>query len=104
MSKEERVYQLVSQIPAGYVSTYGTIAKLAGVNNPRLVGRILHQNPDHAKIPCHRIVNRKGEVSASYAFGGLGAQKKLLQIEGVEITEDKVPQSYFWEFPLTHQK
>ena len=71
MSTFERIYEVVKQIPQGKVATYGQVALLAG--NPRwsrVVGYALHVNPDPSEIPCHRVVNRFGEVSKAFAFGG----------------------------------
>lgn len=79
------VYVLVARIPRGKVTTYGALAKKAGLKSPRLVGTILHQNPDPKTIPCHRVVNGGGKVAKNYAFGGLNAQRKKLLQEGVEI-------------------
>ena len=67
----ERIYAVVRRIPRGRVATYGQVALLAG--NPRwarVVGYALHVNPEPGIIPCHRVVNRNGEVSAAFAFGG----------------------------------
>ena len=50
---------------------------------PRYVGYILHNNPDPEKIPCHRVVNAKGELAKNYKFGGWKEQKKLLTGENV---------------------
>ena len=85
----ERIYEVVRQIPCGQVATYGQIAALAG--NPRwsrVVGYALHVNPDPQNIPCYRVVNRLGEVSSAFAFGGENAQIGLLQGEGVEFLPD----------------
>lgn len=91
------IYQLVSKIPKGKVTTYGVLAKKAGINNPRLVGKILHQNPDPEKIPCHRVVNWQGEVSKNYAFGGALVQIKKLKREGVEVVRGRVDlKKYLW--------
>lgn len=83
------IYDIVKQIPYGHVATYGQIAALAG--NPRLsqvVGYALHVNPDSENIPCYRVVNRFGEVSRSFAFGGANIQRQLLELEGIEFGED----------------
>ncbi|OQA03201.1 MAG: Methylated-DNA--protein-cysteine methyltransferase, constitutive [bacterium ADurb.Bin400] len=80
---ERRVYSLVSRIPSGMVATYGQIARLAHIPNPRYVGYLLHRNPDPKHIPCHRVVNSRGKLSGSYAFGGYEVQKTLLVREGV---------------------
>ena len=44
--------------------------------------------PDN--IPCYRVVNAKGELAEAFAFGGAGAQAKLLEAEGVEVIDGKV--------------
>lgn len=87
MSTFERIYEVVKQIPRGCVATYGQIALMAG--NPRwarVVGYALHVNPDPGHIPCFRVVNRVGEVSKAFAFGGENMQIQLLQQEGVTFT------------------
>lgn len=52
-------------------------------NWDRVVGNILHNNPEPHNIPCHRVVNCKGRLATSYAFGGIDAQRNLLESEGV---------------------
>ena len=56
----------------------------------RAVGNALHRNPDPENIPCFRIVNSKGELSGEFAFGGAGAQARLLEAEGIEVIDGKV--------------
>ena len=94
----ERIYEVVKRIPYGRVATYGQVAAIAG--NPRwarVVGYALHANPDPAHIPCFRVVNRNGEVSKAFVFGGENAQIRLLQAEGVEVTDGRVDLSkYQW--------
>ncbi len=94
-----RIYEIVKQIPKGKVATYGQIAALAG--NPRwarVVGYALHVNPEPYVIPCHRVVNRNGEVSKAFAFGGDNAQVALLESEGVEVIDGQVDLSvYLWQ-------
>lgn len=88
-SSFERIYEVVLRIPAGKVATYGQVAALAG--NPRwsrVVGYALHVNPRPGEIPCHRVVNRFGEASKAFAFGGENRQILLLLGEGVEFLPD----------------
>ena len=85
----EKVYEACEQIPYGKVSTYGRLARRAG--NPRMsrqVGWALHSNPRPGEIPCHRVVNRFGYLSGGFAFGGIEVQKKLLEEEGVSVSDD----------------
>ena len=94
----ELIYDVVKQIPKGKVSTYGQVASLAGNKRwARVVGYALHSNPDPETIPCHRVVNRLGEVSKAFAFGGKNRQIELLQNEGVRFVEGRVDlEKYQW--------
>ena len=40
------------------------------------------------ELPCHRIVNAKGTLAPSYAFGGKENQRALLEAEGVAFLDD----------------
>ena len=95
----EMIYDVVRKIPRGKVATYGQIAMLAG--NPRwsrVVGYALHVNPDPEHIPCYRVVNRLGEPSAAFAFGGGNRQIELLEAEGIPCPGGKVDlKKYQWE-------
>ena len=76
----EKIYRVVKQIPYGRVATYGQVAALAGNRRwSRVVGYALHSNPDPDTIPCYRVVNRHGEVSEAFAFGGGNRQIDLIK-------------------------
>lgn len=90
-SPSKKIYEVVKKIPKGRVATYGQIAELAGDKKmARAVGNALHKNPDPEGIPCYRVVNAKGELSGEFAFGGAGAQAKLLMEDGIEVVDGKV--------------
>ncbi|MDE6904824.1 MAG: methylated-DNA--[protein]-cysteine S-methyltransferase [Lachnospiraceae bacterium] len=90
-SPSKKIYEAVKKIPKGRVATYGQIADLAGDKKmARAVGNALHKNPDPEGIPCFRVVNAKGELSGEFAFGGAGAQAKLLLEEGIEVVNGRV--------------
>ena len=84
-----QVYEIVAAIPPGKVMTYGDIALQTGIH-PRQVGFILHHNPDPAHIPCHRVVNHKGQLAATFAFGGLAGHQAKLISEGVVVVDNQV--------------
>ncbi len=87
----DKVYEFVKNIPQGKVATYGQIALHLGNRNfARVVGNILHSNPDPEHIPCYRVVNSQGQLSRSYAFGGIDAQRRLLESEGVVFKNAQV--------------
>lgn len=90
-SPSKRIYEAVKKIPRGKVATYGQVAELAGNKKmARAVGNALHKNPDPDKVPCYRVVNAKGELAGEFAFGGAGAQAKLLRADGIEVSNGKV--------------
>lgn len=99
----EKIYDVVRRIPAGKVATYGQIAALAGNRRwSRVVGFALHVNPDPDGIPCFRVVNRKGEVSEAFAFGGENRQIELLEAEGIPCPDGIVDlKKYQWECVTT---
>ena len=95
----ELIYEVVRQIPRGTVATYGQIAALAGNRHwSRVVGFALHVNPDPDGIPCYRVVNRNGEVSSAFAFGGGNRQIELLEADGIPCPNGKVDLAkYQWK-------
>lgn len=97
-SPARRIYEVVKRIPYGRVATYGQVAALAGDKNmARAVGNALHRNPDPENIPCHRVVNAKGELSGAFAFGGASVQAQLLEAEGVQLLDGRVDlDKYQW--------
>ena len=90
-SPTRRIYEAVKKIPRGKVATYGQVAEMAGNKKmARAVGYALHKYPDPEKIPCYRVVNAKGELAGEFAFGGEGAQARLLQADGIAVVDGRV--------------
>lgn len=84
-----QIYELIKKIPKGKVMTYGQIAqKIGRPRAARAVGNVLHQNTS-SQIPCHRVVNREGEIAFNFAHGGEKKQQQLLLKEGVKF-KDKI--------------
>ena len=95
----ELIYDVVRRIPRGTVATYGQVAALAGNRRwSRVVGVALHVNPDPDGIPCYRVVNRLGEVSSAFAFGGGNRQIELLEQDGIPCPGGRVDlKKYQWK-------
>lgn len=84
---KEKVLEIVKKIPYGRVTTYGTVAILAGVpRGARLVGGVLHFNIDAS--PWHRVINRHGFISTKCFDHPKQLQKALLEQEGIEVSDD----------------
>lgn len=90
MKTFDAIYAVVASIPKGKVLTYGKVAKLTNVKNPRVVGFALHANKDPWRIPCHRVVRRDGSLTKGYAFGGYKKQKERLGEEGITFIKNTI--------------
>lgn len=85
----EQVYEIVKLIPVGMVATYGQIAVLLGKpRSARVVGWAMQSAPAELHLPCHRVVNRLGEMSPEHVFGGKDIQRHMLKIEGISFKKD----------------
>ncbi|MGN0529413.1 MAG: MGMT family protein [Eubacterium sp.] len=88
---KEKVYEFLTTVPKGKVVTYGQIAEYLGNKKlARVVGNILHNNPDPIKYPCYKVVDRNGNLSKNYAFGGIEKQKQLLESDGILVNDYKI--------------
>ncbi|MET3037148.1 methylated-DNA--[protein]-cysteine S-methyltransferase [Chryseobacterium sp. NRRL B-14859] len=77
---QEKVWQLLREIPMGETRTYKQQSELLG--NPkaiRAVGTANGINKIAILIPCHRVIGSNGEL-VGYA-GGIWRKQKLLELE-----------------------
>lgn len=88
----------MEKIPEGKVTTYGAIAEsLGAMRSARLVGTALNQI-GLSHLPCHRVVNRNGELTGAHAFSPTTRMKWLLLKEGIEFINEKVNlKKHFWK-------
>ncbi len=81
-----RIYVQIRRIPRGRIATYGQIASLAGLGgHARQVGYALSALPEETKVPWHRVINARGEVSLRTEPGCDDGQRRLLETEGVDF-------------------
>jgi len=78
---EMRVWDTVYGIPYGEVRSYDWVAKQVGSpKEVRAVGQALKRNRLPIIIPCHRVINKSGDLGGF--SGGVELKRRLLQIEG----------------------
>src|SRR5690348_11868576 len=83
-----QVYALVKACPPGRVTTYGWIGKALGYpRGARMIGWIMNESPNG--VPAQRVINSKGELSGSWAFGQSGTMRQLLEAEGIVFSADE---------------
>jgi len=81
-----QIFAVIHQIPYGKVSTYGDIARFSGFPGyARHVGRALGNLPEGSKLPWHRVINSKGEISLKGE--SFERQKRLLEAEKIDVSE-----------------
>lgn len=87
-SAYQRIYAVVRKIPRGRVATYGQIATIAGLpGHARRVGYALFNLKDGERVPWHRVINARGEVSVRSGSDHDELQRILLKTEGVVFDE-----------------
>lgn len=86
-----RVYEALLEVPRGYVTTYGLLARRIGCASARAVGGALRANPFAPEVPCHRV------VASDLSLGGfcgcregaeIARKSALLRGEGVRVGKD----------------
>ena len=97
MTRHEKIWEAVKQIPRGCDATYGQIATLAGMDGqPRLVGYALHALPKGSDVPWQRVINASGRISLPPPHSI--RQRRLLEAEGIHFTENKIDlREYQWK-------
>ena len=84
---ERRVLTIVSRIPTGRVTTYGTVARLAGKPGAaRAVGNVMRQ-ADRPGLPYHRVIGAGGGLGG---YSSLALKRSLLAAEGLTVTPRRV--------------
>lgn len=79
-----QVYAFVRACPRGRVTTYGWLAAAIGYpRGARMVGWMMNALPKGNDAPAHRVINSKGELTGSWAFGQRGRMRQLLEEEGI---------------------
>ncbi|KAF9534491.1 MGMT family protein [Crepidotus variabilis] len=87
------VYTIVRLIPPCRVTSYGHIAKLAGMpNHSRHVGQALKFLPANTTplIPWYRVIGASGTISSrGPGTDGARRQRNALVAEGVDVTDGR---------------
>jgi methylated-DNA-[protein]-cysteine S-methyltransferase len=82
-----RVVAACRRIPAGKTLTYAQLAAKAGsARAARAVGNVMAANRVPLLVPCHRVVGCGGSLGGYSAPDGLEMKRRLLALEGVELT------------------
>ncbi|MEA4814386.1 MAG: methylated-DNA--[protein]-cysteine S-methyltransferase [Oscillospiraceae bacterium] len=92
---QKLVWGYISEIPYGGIVTYGALAARAATAlgkdkmSAQAVGGAVGRNPMGIIIPCHRVVGADGSLTGF--TGGLPIKKKLLALEGNDMSQFHMP-------------
>lgn len=85
------IWAVVGAIPRGAVSTYGAVARAAGLpGRARLAGRALRESPKEMKLPWHRVVGAGGRIVFPPSSLHHKEQARRLRAEGVAVKAGRV--------------
>jgi methylated-DNA-protein-cysteine methyltransferase-like protein len=87
----QEIWAVVGAIPRGSVSTYGAVARAAGLpGRARLAGRALRESPKEMKLPWHRVVGAGGKIVFPPTSLNYREQARRLRAEGVAVKAGRV--------------
>ena len=87
----QEIWAVVGAIPRGSVSTYGAVARAAGLpGRARMAGRALRESPKEMKLPWHRVVGAGGKIVFPPNSVHHREQARRLRAEGVLVKAGRV--------------
>jgi methylated-DNA-protein-cysteine methyltransferase-like protein len=90
----ELIWNVVASIPRGQVSTYGAVARAAGLpGRARQTGFALRVAPEELNLPWHRVLGAGGRIVFPKASRPYREQARRLRAEGVPIKDGRVAAS-----------
>jgi methylated-DNA-protein-cysteine methyltransferase-like protein len=96
----EAIWDVVARIPRGRVSTYGDVARAAGLpGRARLAGYALKHTPPGLELPWHRVVGAGGKIAFLPGSAAFREQTRRLRGENVKVENGRVPRAVLLEGP-----
>lgn len=90
----QAIWHVVCAIPRGQVSTYGAVARAAGLpGRARQTGFALRVAPEELNLPWHRVVGAGGRIVFPKSSREHREQARRLRAEGVAVRDGRVPRS-----------
>jgi len=90
----QAIWNVVARIPRGQVSSYGDVARAAGLpGRARLAGKALRLMPEDMKLPWHRVMGAGGRIVFPKGSRHFREQARLLRSEGVAVKDGRVDKS-----------
>jgi len=97
----QAIWDVVSVIPRGKVSTYGAVARAAGLpGRARLAGLALKMLPQDLNLPWHRVLGAGGRIVFPSTSPQFREQARRLRAEGVVVKDGRVARACITDLEL----
>ena len=94
------IWHVVCAIPRGRVSSYGAVARAAGLpGRARQAGFALRVAPKALNLPWHRVVGAGGRIVFPKSSREHKEQARRLRAEGVSVENGRVARSAILDEP-----
>ena len=95
----QAIWDVVGAIPRGKVSTYGAVARAAGLpGRARLTGFALRIAPEAMNLPWHRVVGAGGRIVFPKSSLHYREQARRLRAERVAVKNGRVARLHMTDF------
>ncbi|SDT96172.1 MGMT family protein [Halopseudomonas salegens] len=86
----------LASVPPGHVCTYGVLAQLSGCGRgARLIARWLSRLPDDSRLPWHRVINARGQLSLDKNSASGKEQYQRLLAEGIIARNGRIDLAHY---------
>ena len=93
------IWHVIAAIPRGQVSTYGEVARAAGLpGRARMTAYALRIAPEELALPWHRILGAGGRIVFPTGSKHFREQARRLRAEGIKVADGKVPRAVLRTF------
>jgi methylated-DNA-protein-cysteine methyltransferase-like protein len=90
----EEIWNVIAAIPRGQVSTYGDVARRAGLpGHARQVAYALRNIPEELELPWHRVLGAGGRIVFPKDSKSFREQARRLKADGVPVKMGRVPRA-----------
>jgi methylated-DNA-protein-cysteine methyltransferase related protein len=91
----ETLWHVIATIPRGQVSTYGDVARMAGLpGHARQTAYALRNMPQGMNLPWHRVLGAGGKIVFPKGSKHHREQTRRLRSDGIPVKDGKVPRTF----------
>jgi methylated-DNA-protein-cysteine methyltransferase related protein len=91
----ETLWHVIATIPRGQVSTYGDVARMAGLpGHARQTAYALRNMPEGMNLPWHRVLGAGGKIVFPKGSKHHREQARRLRSDGIPVKDGRVPRAF----------